>query len=268
MSGLSIALPEGTPPADSYWRHEEPSGIGVGATRALARATAKDWTSGTVKARAQDIRDWLVFRSWVAGRLSGVAGAAGENQALVISVDYAAARAAVRVSERARAVAALGRTQAILAGEVPGFFGWTPPRMFATGPDGETAFPLIAIAIVTIVVAVAESAAVAYLAHQASQVADNFLARRADLAELVATDATLLRALDAHAERETAAGKALPLDQAEARALGALEDRQRAIVARKTPPVADGLSGNGGLPWWALPLGIAAAVGAAVAFSR
>jgi hypothetical protein len=263
MTGL--ALPSGLPPG-AYWRHEDPRGIAEGAARALARAEKADWSSGSSAARASDFRDWLVLRSWIAARFAGSAGTGGEGQMLVIFADYQAAAAIGPTNPRARAVRAIGRTQAILARQIPGFVGWAPPRVFATGPDGETGFPLVAIAIVTVIVAVAESAAVAYLAHQASQVVDNYLARRADLSGLVQADAAVLRVLDKHAERETAEGRALPLDPAETAALAELERRQVALAALKTPPVVG--ADDGGLPWWALPVGIAAAVAAVSVFSR
>ena len=261
---LALALPPGVGPG-SYWRHEDPRGIETGAGRGVDRAIRQDWASGPIADRVADFRDLLVFRSWVAARLSGSAGAAGEGQALIIAPDYTAAAKLPAANARARAVNAIGRTGTILARALPGFEGWTPPRVFATGPSGDTAFPAIVFAVVEVLVIVAESAAVAYLAHQAAQVIDNALSRRHDFSELVAADATLLRALDLHVEREKAAGKPLPFEAAEIDALALLEKRQAAIVARKTPPIsAIGGGDSGGLPWWALPVGIAAAVAAVV----
>lgn len=266
MTASVLTLLPGVPSGEglSYWRHEDPQGISEGAARALGRALSRDWKSGTRAARAAEFRDWLVFRSWIAGRLTGTAGATGENQILVASPDYEAAHG-LAGNDRARAVLAIGRTPVVLAEMLPGgpgaFQAWTPPKMFTTG--GETAaFPLVAVAIVTVVVAVAESAAVAYLAHQAAQVVDNLLARSSAARDMVEADAQVLRVLDEHSARETQGGKALPLDDAERRALDELEHRQKTLLDRKTPPIDEPVTGGGGFPWWSLPL--AAAVGLAL----
>ncbi len=254
----TLVLPANMPKADAYWWHEDTRGMQAGATSGLNRALSGDWSSGSKADRVADWLDYLALRSWIAGRLSGAAGAGSESgEPLIMAPDYAAARGLASTNPRARAVALIGQSGIALARQVPGLESWTPPRIFVTGHPGEnsdTGFPLIAIAIVTVIVAVAESAAVAYLAHEAAPVIDNWLSRDATTKQMVQADAQVLKVLDVHASAETTAGKALPLSDAEVRALDELEARQKVLLNRQPPPV----SNAGDFPWWSLPAAAAA----------
>jgi hypothetical protein len=253
----ALALPAGLPPADAYWIHEDPTGIAAAATRALNRAAKRDWTSGTPAERAADFRGWLVYRSWLAAKILGSSGISTEKGALGMSPDYVAAKLHADTNERARLVAALGQTQVILRSALPErSFDLT---MLQTKAGSDVAMPLIAIAVVTVLVAVAESAAVAYLAHEAKHVVDNYLARSQNLQELAQTDAQALKIIDRHVEREDEAKAVLPLDDAEKAALAMLEKRQSEAVKKITGATE---VKDSEWPGWAIPAGIAAAVAA------
>jgi hypothetical protein len=253
----AIALPVGLPPADGYWIHEDPAGISPAAARGLARAERRDWTRGPLEERAADFRGLLVYRSWIAAKILGSSGMNSERGALGMSPDYAIARENTSDSERARLVATLGKTGAILAaGAGATRSGWDAKTLHTQAGGDTAALPLVTIAVVTIIVAVAESAAVAYLAHEAKHVVDNWLARKAELAELAQSDAQVLRLLDHHVDRENEAGAVLPLDDAEKAALGMLEKRQVEAMKKLTGPTP---VKDDGLPGWVFPASIAAA---------
>lgn len=122
---------------------------------------------------------------------------------------------------------------------------------------------------VALVVTAGAAVAVILCADEAAQVIDRKLARDADYALMVEQHAQALRLVRAHQDREDAArargdiatDETLPLDEASKSALGALEERQAAIVARGGAP---GSIGAGGPSWWWLLLA-ALAGGAAYA---
>lgn len=248
----ALTLPAGLPPSDAYWIHEDPSGINAAATRGLNRALKKDWTSGSLAERTADLRALLVYRSWVAAKILGSSGVSSEKGALGMSPDYEAAKLHAGDSERARIVAAIGQTPVILRGAMPP--GAFDLKLLQTTAGADTGMPLIAIAVVTVIVAVAESAAVAYLASEAKHVIDNYLARSQNLAELAQTDAQTLKVLDLHVEREDKAGAPLPLDDAEKAALGMLEKRQAEAVKK----ITGATQVNSKWPGWAFPAALAA----------
>ncbi len=258
-----LALPPGFPAADAVWIHEDPTGISAAAARGVSRAERKDWRSGPLESRASDFRAWLVYRSWLAASFAGTAGFNSERGALGISPDYEAAAQYSGSSERARVVCALGNTAALLRAAMPP--GRYDAKMMQTKAGGDVGvLPLVTIAVIAVSVAVA-SAAVAFLAHEAKQVVDNYLARNALLADLAENDAKALRVLDAHVAAEKEAGTPLPLGDAEKRVLDLLEQRQKTTAQKisGSSPVS-----SGDLPWWIVPSAIAAAIAAALIFGK
>lgn len=265
----ALDVPPSAGPA--RWIHEDKSGISVAAARALRRSEIGDWNSGPVEGRMADLRAWLVFRAYLAAKLAGQTGTSEERGAFMVDPAWVAAQTNPE-NERARAMLAIGRTGKIFARAVGTGRGaltnWAPDGAFYTvaGASDTGALPLMVVAVVTVVVAVAESAAIAYIAHEARAAVENYLARDQTLKDLVRQDAQVLRVLDVHAEREEKAGKNLPLDDAEKAALGSLEkqqDQAEARLGKLSEPVK-----GGELSWWTVPLSVAAAVGAALIFGR
>jgi len=260
----ALAIPQGLPPGDAYWIHEDPNGISPAAARGVTRALRKDWSSGPLDVRVAEFRASLVYRSWLAAKIIGASGMSAERGALGMSPDWSGANEYASTNERARLVAAIGKTGLLLRRPMPdrGF----DLKTFTTSAGGETAaLPLVAIAVVTVIVAVAESAAIAYLAHEAKFVVDNYLARSATLQDLAQTDAQTLKIIDHHVAREDEQGHPIPLDDSERAALGLLEKRQvEAMKKLNAPaPVKDSE-----LPWWVLPASIAAAAATAFVFAK
>ncbi len=257
-----LAIPPGTPPADAYWVHEDKAGISQAAARGLARAERGDWSSGSAAQRISEFRATLVYRSWLAASFSGNSGVNSERGALLAAPDYSLK---VPGNERSRALGLIGRTPVLMRLATERQQGaFTPAEIFKTGAGDVGALPLAAIAIVTIVVAVAESAAVAYCAHEAKQLIDNWLGRDQALKGLAQADAQTLRVLDDHAAREKEEGKALEFNEGERRALDNLETRQKDFSKKATADT----SADSGLPWWVLPTAVAAGVGSAIIFSK
>lgn len=259
-----VALPV-APPGVSFWVHEDGAGISAAAARGVARAESGDWTSGDIAVRVADFRGYLVYRSWLAAKLAGKTGTSEEKGAFQIDPDWITGRENAASSDRARALMLLGKTGVLMRLAANGTKNWDAPALFSTNANSADvgALPLMAIAIVTVVVAVAESAAVAYLAHEARAVVENWLARDSQLKSLAQADAQVLRVLDDHADREATAGANLPLDDAERRALDMLDQRQKDATAKLTAPAAQDDSNLG---WWAFGAGLAAAAAAALLF--
>ena len=256
----ALALPVGLPPADAYWIHEDPTGIAAAATRGVNRAIGRDWTSGSIEDRAAEFRAALVYRSWIAAKILGHSGMSAERGALGMAPDYVEANLRSGENERARIVAAIGRTGVLLRSAMPAASPFDLTMLQTKAGRAETGgLPLVAIAIVTVIVAVSESAAVAYLAHEAKHVIDNYLSRSANLQELAQADAQVLKIVDQHVEREDKAGGPIPLDDAEKAAIGMLEKRQVEASKKITGPTP---VKDSEWPGWAIPAGIAAAVAA------
>jgi hypothetical protein len=248
LTALALQLPQGLSADSSWWYHEDPAGIGESAAAAMTRSlNATGWKADALDMRVRDLRSLLVARSWVSARLAGTAGRETEGGPLVIQPTFPGGE----MTDRAQAVATLGATPLALAMGIPGFNLWTPPRLMVTGRKTETTFPPLIVAAVVAIEAVAYSAAIAYVANQAAQVIDNFIARRQAAQEMMRADAMAVTVLDKHVAREQDAGKALPLDDASRQVLASLAERQK-ILATSTarPPVESHMPT---MPEWGWP---------------
>jgi hypothetical protein len=101
------------------------------------------------------------------------------------------------------------------------------------------ALPAIAI----VVIAAAATAAIVYIAQQAATVIDRALARQEDSQRMVQAHAEVLKVNDAHLAAEKAAGKTLPLSEAERAAVQALVGVQQQIAGRQERPMPEPFPG-------------------------
>lgn len=234
------------------WIHKDPRTARVAAEAGLRRAYALDWKTGPLALREADFRGYLLAHAYAEAVFAGSVGETeGDYRLTLPSV------AGLPNNERARVLRALRRTTDELAAQDASFALWTPPVAIVTeGKELPETAGLPAIAVVA--VALGAAAAVGYLAHQAAQVVDNYLARKHVLAQVVQADAQVTQLVTAHAERERSSGKSLPLDAATKRALDGLEGRQRELSKQTTPPISGGLPSS---PFAAFSAGAAVAAG-------
>jgi hypothetical protein len=170
------------------------------------------------------------WRGWIA---SGAALCADLTGGLEQGADGTlAARIGAGDGWRADAAALFGRTVEIIAGETVEADDVVPEDPETSG--GEVGVWPVAVVAIVVIGAVA---AVGWCGYQAAQVIDRLLARDAAARELIRTDEIAQRMVDAHLERERAAGKSLPLDAATAEALETLRQRQL-LAAPHAPPLA------------------------------
>jgi hypothetical protein len=118
-----------------------------------------------------------------------------------------------------------------------------------------------------VVVSAIQAAAVVYCVQEAATVIDRKLARDSDERKLAQTQATALKAVEVHTEREKSAGKTLPLSDALKSLLDGLNRmcEKLAALSDKTPmpePVLPSFGGSSGNLSWSLivlaALGVAA----------
>lgn len=231
MPEPTTALASATSPAPErgVWVHSDPD-LGAMVTEGYNRALTGDWSSGTIARRMRAFRALLLERTYLIAHLAGVIKAE-PSDSVGLRIDPQI-RASV-APERKAAAQALYNTAYLLSRET-----WREPTEegFATESTVDVAgWPLV------VAVAVIAAGAIAYCAHQAAKVIDRQLARKADLAKLAQADAQTMQVVRAHVDRETKAGKRIPLDDASKRALEALSQRQQAIAQKVLPPMGRGI---------------------------
>jgi len=145
--------------------------------------------------------------------------------------------------ERGQAARTLLATASILS---EGQGDASPIETISRGTDDVGAFP-VAVGVGIVVVGLANVAVIGYLVHRTSEVIDRQLSRRAEIQKLAQKDAVAMDVLKRHTDRESAAGKTLPLDDASKQVLGILRDVQQTLAAKKEAPMSEPLGGAGGL---------------------
>lgn len=224
------------PPPGPTWSHRAAPDLQEAAGLGLQRALAENWSTGPMPTRVAALRGWLVMSCWARASLVGHVEAL-EGDTLRLDP---APRSGLAATERAEWAALLSATPALLAHGSPGFGAWDMPHEFATddGADGAdvAGLPVLAIA----AIAISGAAAVAYCAHQAAQVVDNYLERDHVARQVLAADAQALQVIERHVDRERAEGKALDLDDASRAVLNTLGDRQKVLAEKQTSPVQSG----------------------------
>lgn len=235
----------------------------------LGRAISHDWQSGTPVAPVNDFRAYLAYSAATAATLAGLTVRLPDS-----SEDLSGGRWRVNPNPRASAnqervdlARALMRTWALLGARarLDGLPGPGVQELTTQHDSYDTGIaPLVVAAIA--VASVGISASLSYVAFQAAQVVDRYLARSEDTQRLVETDARLVELAALHADREKAAGKTLPIDEPTRQAVSSLTAAQKQILQRE-PELKSGLErlggGFGGFSG-GLSLGLVAAVVVAV----
>jgi hypothetical protein len=234
------------------WTHRDPNpaqSVALG----LATAHGLDWSRGDAARALQGLAiETASLLTWFGGGAIRVTTAPSGDQLIQIDPQPTATN-----PERRQVARALVETWRLL-GE-----GERAAEDYETrATPGETGLPWAAAAAI-IVVGVAYAGALAYGAFQAAQVADRKLSRDADAAKLASTHATTLEVLHAHADREQAAGKELPLDEPTRRALTALLDDQKVLAQKQDQPLASGAP-QGASSWFGIGFAVAAAAAVAL----
>lgn len=225
-------------PEEGQWIHRDEAGIASAVEAGLSRALSGDWSSGTSGDRERALRGLLIETARCMGELAGAKTVVndlvkdGQNVGKVALVHPAPRPTAP--TDRKRAAVVLYRTVELLAEGNRRGLGFT--TLDAKADVG--AWPIVAI---VAVVGVTQAAAIGYVAFQAAQVIDRQLQRRSDLRTLLAEHAKELELVSKHVEREKAAGKPLPLDEATKASLNATIKRQNDIAAKQQGPLSSGL---------------------------
>lgn len=128
-------------------------------------------------------------------------------------------------------------------------------RASDTGDVGVPVPVLILGGAVTVTIVAAQAYVVMYVAEKALVIVDNALKRNSATHEIQRADAEVLQLVNAHVQREIAAGTSLPLDEATKLALAGLQSRVGSLVQLGYQNQQEK-----GFPPWALPAaGLAAA---------
>lgn len=248
----------------STWTYHDPA-LSVHLARGMTRAASGDWSTGSLAQREDDFRALVVATAYQMAKLTGSATeTTSQGGEVAIQIDPAPTRAAPYA--RRAAAWQLYRTLAVLQGTTT---TTDPGEMMAGGEDAADAGGLSLAAVVAI--SVAGAAAVAYCAHEAGKVIDRQLSRQESTRRMMKAHAAALGVIELHTEREAAAGRQLPLDDASRQVLDRLGAAQN-TAAQDLGPYGDFVpksiaagagSGLSYLPWIA-----GGAVLAAIALAR
>lgn len=249
------------PPPPGTWVHGD-TRLGEHVAEGYRRALQCDWQSGGQADRVAAFRALLVERCHVMALLAGtVEASADEFVALRIDPTI---RASV-TPERAWAAEVLYATPRVLEREA----------LRGSQLQTETHADVGALPAAAVVgIAIAGAAAVAFVADRAATVIDRELSRRTEMQKLMQVDATALKVVREHTEREKQAGQELPLDEPTRQVLGMLSKAHAEISARVERPMSSPLPNLAGAKpssWLSGGIGLglgAAAVIVALAFTR
>ena len=219
--------------------------LSVSATEGLKHLEAADWS---MSAQPKDeFLALLALRLVLSGYLIGSVTKTVDAQGLT-TIRVEAPSASFQFDERANAVAAL----------------LEPLRYYAdsagieldlsSDETGAVPIPILVVAgAVAVSAIVARAYVVMYAAEKAGQIVENALKRRAAAAEVQRADAEVIKLVNGHVQREQAAGKTLPLDDATKMAIGGLQTRIGSLVK-----AAFEQETKAGFPLWISAVGLAA----------
>jgi len=243
-----------SPAAPQYWTHTEPRVGSLAETilQGYRRADSGDWQSGTDGER---IRAWYGLWIETAFCMAELAGRVEKGATLKIDPGVSPAASA----DRRRAAVALYQTAFLLMVEHERSGALETSVKDDTKPTDTGIAPMVAAALLAagVVVSVAQTAAIAYVATKGLELVNQELGRRSDLRQLVKTHGAVLEIVRGHISRETELGKQIPLDPAEQAAIAGLNATQRAIAQKQAQPLAPELERVGSavatatkwLPW-------------------
>lgn len=225
------------------WTYRDDAGLASAVADGEARALSLDWTTGTLGARTRALRGVALETARAMALLVGAVEHSGGSElnplgsvAITPVLPHAIAPGGGELvspmyAERHAAAARMYATLTALRFTTDPLDEAALPAHVTTieAPEA-TGFPMVAVA----VVAVAQAAAIAYVADRAAQVIDRQLSRNAKAAALVREHTQVLKLVEAHHAQEKAAGSALPLSAATKAALGATHARQTELVQSLT----------------------------------
>jgi len=213
--------------------------LSVSATEGIRHLEAGDWT-GALRP-AEEFLAVLALRLVLAGYLIGsVEKSVGVDGVTMLKVELDGRSAPPERLEVARALVAPLGVYADIAGL----------SFQSTAADtGAIPIPVLIVGgAVAVTVVIAEAYVVMYVAEKAATVVDRALVRNAASAEIQRADAEVLKLTNLHVQREQAAGKTLPLDDATRLAVSGLQSRVGALVKQ-----AFSNESKQGFPAWAVP---------------
>lgn len=220
--------------------------LSISATEGIRHLEAGDWSTSVRP--AEEFLALLALRLLLAGYLIGsVQKDVSVDGVTTLRVELDGREApAERVRAAQMLVAPLGAY-----GEIAGL------KYTATASDvGAIPIPILIVGgAVAVTAVIAQAYVVMYVAEKATNIVDGALKRNAASAQIQKADAEVLKLVNMHVQREQAAGKALPLDDATKTALVGLEARIGTLVKTSFQP-----STTQSFPSWALPvIGLTAA---------
>lgn len=227
------------------WLHSDPRGPSA-IPEAIRRAKYHKWSevddpyplsSGD---RMADLRALIVATYWTRANLAGAVEIVDASGRLQIDAN------AVPVDrDKALASRALDRTWQILSAGQSETGQWETVQGLRALPIEGGAFP---VAIAMVVVAVAAVAAWGVWCAKEAAETTHKLSIDDNHARMLETQARVLEILNAHAEREKAEGRPLPLSESERAAIDALLGIQTTAAKGAPPPLGDAFArGVGGL---------------------
>lgn len=208
--------------AANVWTHYDPM-MAAHAAAGRVRAATGDWESGPLSQRVDEFRAALAETCWAMGSLAGAVNYVGEQ----LEIDLRPQASPDRVEAAGRLYWTYRTLQLCDGGGLSGGIDTS-----ASVPTETGALPAAAIVAIVAVGVVG----VGYCAYQASSVIDRQLARRERSRRLMQAHEEAMKIVEAHLERERAAGKQLPLDAASKEVLGALRAQQEAVLAEPEQP--------------------------------
>lgn len=221
--------------------------LAVSATEGLRHLESADWS--TSARPTAEFLALLALRLVLSGYLIGTVSKRTDD-AGVTTIHVEAPSGPVRMDERFNAVAALLEPLRYYANQAGISVRLT------TDETGAIPIPVLIVGgAVAVSAIVAEAYVVMYAAEKATQIVDNALRRNAATAEVQRADAEVIKLVNNHVQREQAAGKTLPLDEATRIAISGLQTRIGSLVKN-----AFEQEKTQGFPLWGWPAaGLAAA---------
>lgn len=226
------------------WKHEDPRGLNEAIKQATARASAREWSSDgsavSKGTRAADLRALALASAYFASHFdSRTGGPIIKGSSLTIPLDPSGAGTVID-ADRDRLSRALRSSVMVLADmerrSSPPAAGLLA-RVQTTGGEAATALGTPATdagAIPILVAALVIGGTVAvycFVAQKAAEVVDHQLARRTEAQAAADAASKLVDLADKHADAEQAAGRPLPMNDAQRAAVSALSQQTNALAA-------------------------------------
>lgn len=231
--------------------------LSVSATEGLRHLETADWSTSAHP--TQEFLALLALRLVLAGYLIGSVTKTTDSNGLT-TFHVEAPTGQVKFDERFGAVAALLEPLRYYASQAGISLTLTADE------TGALPIPILIVGgAVAVSAVVAQAYVVMYAAEKAAQIVDGALRRKAAASEVQRADGEVIKLVNNHVQREQAAGKALPLDDATRIAIGGLQTRIGSLVKHAFEQET-----SKGFPLWGWPVAglTAAAVATAIIIYR